>query len=52
MIGRRRLRMSTTARIMPKLIKNDQKVFPVSEEFKELINLPATAEAERDCSLA
>lgn len=52
MTGRRRVRMSTTARIMPKLIKIDPKDFPVSKEFKELINLPATSEAERDCSLA
>lgn len=40
------MRMSTTARIMSKFLINDQKIFPVTEEFKESINLSTSTEAE------
>lgn len=43
---------STMVRIMPKLLINDRKAFPVTKEFKEFINLSITSDAERDCNLA
>lgn len=47
-----RMRDSTMVRIMPKLLINDRKAFPVTKEFKEFINLSITSDAERDCNLA
>lgn len=44
--------MSTTARIMSKLGINDRKIFPITKELKESINLYTTSEAERDYNLA